>query len=555
MITRWEASPEFTHLSLIQEIPPRFSVPHLVKDAARKKRALERMQRGDAGRDGGEVGAPALDGSDSSSDDENTPDLGDIPDNLMSDTTPVEPRGYTGHGPFPYLSERLQYTRPSTFAQPIVFFDIRCLYRLAVSAAAAHLTHLRIRVPCRDICQVLGELPPGQEGVRPLPALRYLDLSTTNVRLEGWFPTLLRRYGGLQHLVLDRTNLFGFMGKDNGAQLCADLGKIVVMAGLHRSKDKEKDFAAVDLAARRQAALRALEARRRAPVVREHNDGSSGSDGEGEAGPTQYEPAHPVEQAQPRRQLGQSRRGHRSMAMSSFSIRDRPNRRGAAARSRDPELVIPPPDEIAFVLPALPTLATLSIGGEAPGIDADKARQWELHFQRGWRDGLDKLAEWGTTIESRYTRARKAADQWLQQEEIERARRKQPHKAGKAAAAASNAPRIRPPTVIKLYQSVDAIGAPEELELIEHTDKWMEQIKASMQNLDYYIECLKNRVTPSVESMNAVCRFCTNGDECEGPMRRGDGGERSDGRSVSLVPHTSGCGHSIGKAVWGKAEA
>ncbi|GAA5999033.1 uncharacterized protein JCM10292_003273 [Rhodotorula paludigena] len=98
------------------------------------------------------------------------------------------------------------------FAQPIVFFQLACLTRLASSPLGAQLTHVTLRLPRRNLLTALTDAPTlrrgsgqggGKEGAL-FPALRHLDLSTTHVVDDARFPTLLRLYPRLETLVLDR---------------------------------------------------------------------------------------------------------------------------------------------------------------------------------------------------------------------------------------------------------------------------------------------------------------------------------------------------------------
>ena len=578
MIKRWEPTPSFTHLSLVQDIPPRFSVPDLVKLVERKKRLADRVKE--------------LTLSSNEPSDVEDVDLDELPDDVLEESTPVEPRGYTGHGPFPYLSSELAYVKPKTFAQPIVFFDIRCLYRLAISDAARYLTHLRIRIPCRDVARVLSEVPPGQDHARPFPALRYLDLSTTNLRHDGWLAPLLRLYPRLEHLVLDRTNLFGFAGKENGAELCHELGKTCVMAGLSKGKDREREIAAADLARRRQQALLELEARRRAPSHPNDEGSGEGSEdsddqaSEGTAAPAVSAPTPPTPEPVFRRVIGQSRRGHRSVAMSSFSIRDRPIRASRANRIVDPELELAPCNVLSFVLPALPTLKSISIGGENNSLDEIKARVWDVQFQKGWKEGLTKVLEWAMRVIERYERAIKVADQWRKSEEEEMMRKHGKvgvatktggkHKTTTATAASNGKAKIKPPTTIRLfrYPSIHKIQQEEMtgttditdptygLVQIETATDWLDECHSSIAQVSAYLASLDSPTTTNTSAtlepdtahvpQAILCAL----PDCEGPWRRGDSGERSDGRVVPMgLKHRKGCGHEVGRRVWGRAES
>jgi hypothetical protein len=283
--------------------------------------------------------------------------------------------------------------------------------------------------------------------------------------------------------------------------------------------------------------------------------------------------------------------------MSSFSIRERPLRsRAANRRNSDPDLVLPPAETLAFVLPALPTLRSISIGGENATITAPKARQWDRQFQAGWKEGLVKVSEWAMRVIERYERAVKVARQWEKAEE-EAAMHKHgkgqhskhthtthtSHTAGKhhqhqhhkqsSAAAGSTKTKVKPPTDIKLYRypSTAKAAASEAfhddsdptnpcngLEAISDAHDWLDECRAAVAQVESYLASFvgKDQVAsssslPTVERPQAV--LCTVPD-CEGPWRRGDGGERLDGRSVPSIPHTPGCGHLLGSAVWGRPE-
>lgn len=211
-LTSWPAG-EVNYLSLVQTIPPR----HLV-DAS--------------------VAPPSSSVVNISS---STPGSEELDEKaIKKEEERVRGRGnYTGHGPFPYLDEKLQSSRPRVFAQPIVLYNANCLTALSLAPVARTISHLRLRIPQRDICSSLT-LDANQ-----FPALTFLDLSTTNLRLQTNLPQILRCYPALEHLVLDYVNLFGFLGRDRdkGRECCHDLGKMIVMAGLARSKETERELA------------------------------------------------------------------------------------------------------------------------------------------------------------------------------------------------------------------------------------------------------------------------------------------------------------------------
>jgi hypothetical protein len=444
------------------------------------------------------------------------------------------------------------YTKPKSFAQPIVFFDIRCIAAFGASPIAANLTHLRLRVPSRDLAQIL--VAPGL-----FPNLRYLDISTTNVRVDATFSLLLRSYVRLEHLVLDRVNLFGFMARDKGPELCHELGDRTVSAGLVRGKEKERAIAAWDLAER--VRLAEAEAARRSARLRDTDEGDEGGSGSGsETEDESAREAREAEAAEAERQrqitLARSRRGHRSAAHSTFSLRDRPARRGAnTSTAAAPSVHIPPPDTLYLVLPALPTLKTMSIGGEAHSLSARKVGEWEDQFHAGWREGLGKLHAWAVHIAERYERALRKADEWRTQDARAAGRgsssnsRSMGNGKGKAKPVAKPS-GTRPPTDIRLFrfptpnEDCDRPDSGYPLSgLIEVTPigrEFLEPYQLALADAQLHVD---GQGPPA-------CVLCTVPD-CEGPARRGDEGARLDGRGGMGGKHRLGCGHRLGRSIWG----
>jgi hypothetical protein len=471
------------------------------------------------------------------------------PSSIEENSIPVETKGYTGHGPFPYLSERMGISRPKNFAQPIVFFDIKCIAVFGASPVAANLTHLRLRVPSRDLAQIL--VVPGV-----FPSLRYLDISTTNVRVDAVFSLLLRSHVRLEHLVLDRVNLFGFMARDKGPELCHELGDKVVSAGLVRGKERERAIGAWELAERTRLAV--ASAQRSRTRTSEGTDSEGDGDGSGSDGEAARAAAREAEAAEIERQrqlaLSRARRGHRSAAHSTFSLRDRPSRRGAASASiaTGPSVPVPPPDTLYLVLPALPTIKTLCMGGEAHSLSATRVREWEEEFHAGWRDGLGKVLGWAQHIAERYERALRKADEWCAQEVKASIKSNGPSKGkGKASASTSTKPAgTRPPTDIRLFR----FPAPdEETARCHSSDPLAGLIEVFPQGRDY-LDAYKFAVADAEMHANGqgppACVLCTVPD-CEGPARRGDEGARLDGRGGMGGKHREGCGHLLGREIWG----
>lgn len=616
LVRNWDETPDLRALSLCQDVPPRFSVPHLARQMGRT--SLE-----DADATTGVAHIAQNDGDEEqggSSDAESSGDEVAAAATDLTDLTPVEPaRGYTGHGPFPYLSGELQHLKPKTFAQPIVFFDIRCLARLATSRSARHVAHFRLRVPCRDIAAVLCEganTGPGAGalGRRFFPSLTLLDLSTTNMRLDGWLPYLVRRYERLEHLILDRTNLFGFQGRDNGGALCSELGKTIVMAGLARGKDREREIVSWDVSERRRQAIadrerrrqqeaqrereeaeramraeREREERRRAGVASDDDDNEeggesdsstsdAGSSAEADSGatPSTAFPEHRrASKVTPAMQRARARRAARAIGTASFSIREGTARNRAHDRAREQaeeQVEIAPSDLVVHVLPPLPTVRSVNIGGEANRLDDAKANDWQLKFHAGWKDGLEKLVEWASTTMQRHERSRKAALQWQQEQGGHGVPSSGPShargtKAKGKAKEVSSASRVKPPMDVRLYRYPD--GPDETAAAVAATLENPDDPFVGLVRVDVgvehpigdiwqlpYLEALADAQEAGTGSRSVV--LCCVPD-CEGPMRRGEDGDRMDGRSGmtiedgtvrALMPHRPGCGHAAGRRVW-----
>lgn len=444
----------------------------------------------------------------------------------------------------------MNYTKPKQFAQPIVFFDIKCLARFGLSAVAANLTHLRLRVPSRDLAYVLIG-PQGAYGrtTNLFPSLSYLDISTTNVRLDSVLNALLRSYARLEHLVLDRVNLFGFAAREKGAELCKDLGGVCVSAGLARGKERERQIASWELADRTRLAQ--VEAERRRTTARtrieEDDDSSGGSEDEEAVAATREAEAAEAEHQQ-QLAIARARRGHRSAGHSTFSLRDQPlrTRTAGSTSAASSSAPIPSPDRLYLVLPPLPTLRTVSIGGEAHNLSAARVAEWENEFHAGWREGLAKVQGWAVHVADRYKRAKRKAEDWQEQE----AKQAQATGKGKVKPASVG---TRPPTDIQLFR----FPLPDEArERDDPCDPTIGLIGIHPEGRDY-LEPYKLAIRDSEMYANdhstpPPCVLCTIPD-CEGPARRGAEGERVDGRGGMSGKHREGCGHLIGRRTWGWA--
>lgn len=535
MSRRWPEIPSFTHLSIVQDLPPRMTVPSTRVSSVAPSHAptiLGSVDTSAVNSLASSVADLALEHSDS---EESTPptsiDL-DPPEKNVS-------KGYTGHGPFPYLPEKLSWAKPKTFAQPIVFFDIKCLARFGTAPVAANLTHLRLRVPSRDVAHVLIG---SDRFTNPFPSLRYLDISTTNVRLDSVLSALLKAHDRLEHLVLDRVNLFGFMARDKGVELCHDLGGLCVTAGLNRGKERERAIAAWDQAERARIVRLEAEHQRRQAQLQASAQTASETPEEVAA---REALAREVERERAIA-LARSRRGHRSAAQANFSLRDRPARTTrVGATSSVSSTNLPPPDKAYFVLPPLPTLKTMSIGGEAHHIPSARIAEWEDDFNAGWRDGLGKVLGWATHTAEKYERAKKKADEWF-------ASQGAPVKtASKGKSKAAPAVKTKPPTNIKLFRfpRPDEPRIPTDAD--DPTSGLIEVYPDGRDFLDVYRSAMADAELYATSHANPPpCILCTVPD-CEGPARKGMEGERLDGRGGSSGKHREGCGHLYGRAIWG----
>ncbi|EFP93573.2 uncharacterized protein PGTG_19527 [Puccinia graminis f. sp. tritici CRL 75-36-700-3] len=157
----------------------------------------------------------------------------------------------------PPQREEGAYSNNRGIAQPIILFRFWCLTKLSTSAIGQHLSHLRVRIPGRNVATAFLDNP--DESIRvgrqtcklprpPFPSLRLLDLSTTillpssiSVTLVG---ALLRRLPSLTHVLVDRTQLLippRFLAdvervKDD----LQNLGSVVAAAGVSRANEAQK---------------------------------------------------------------------------------------------------------------------------------------------------------------------------------------------------------------------------------------------------------------------------------------------------------------------------
>ena len=519
MYRNWPDSSLFTHLSIVQDLPPRQVTPGDHDDTDQDVHAANSS-------------------------------LSHLALGVKTQSDPAKIQGYTGHGPFPYLSGKMADAKPKTFAQPIVFFDIKCLARFGSSPAAENLTHLRLRVPSRDIASVLAA-PIGSPSTL-FPSLRYLDISTTNVRLDSTLAILMRSYPELEYLVLDRVNLFGFTARDRGAELCRELGSMCLSACLARGKEFQRKIEAWDLSKRMEEAVAEEERRRLTSNEDEENQEESSSDDHGPSS-SRTDPADsntPAIELEIQAAAARSRRGHRSAAHSTFSLRDRPRNRRFAATSAGstvaPGIVPAAPHRAYFVLPPLPTLKSICIGGEAHRVDPAMLEDWHDSFHQGWHQGLKRLFEWAQHTVERYERARRKAGEWLTRD----ANHKGKVSSGKGKGQATS--NIPPPLDVRLFR----FSLPSEKPRTEEDEDptaCLIQIHGDEEDplSPYQLAIDGIQAFLAGEVLRPPCTLCTVPD-CEGPSRRTAEGDTVDERGGMDEDHRNGCGHLVGRAVWGQ---
>ncbi|WVQ77360.1 hypothetical protein IAR50_007045 [Cryptococcus sp. DSM 104548] len=579
---KWPVCPNFTHLSIVQDLPPRSTVPPTARTTAANSAANSGVNSLANSISDLRLEAPSGKSTASPSDSETGENEDSTPPTSVDDSNPYDKsrsKAYTGHGPFgnPFLNEKMGITRPKTFAQPIVFFDIQCIAAFGGSAAAANLTHLRIRVPSRDLARVMILPPPrGSRSQTLFPELRYLDISTTNVRIDTTFSALLKQYHKLEHLVLDRVNLFGFTARERGLELCSDLGALLVNAGLARSKERERQIAAWEVAERVRQAEAAVEAARREAQLRAEEEAEDDDD-EPEETDEDRRAREAREAIERNLEANRRRRGPRSMAHSTFSLRDRSRRTAAESSSSTStnNLPLPPQDKLYFVLPPLPTLKTISVGGEAHTLPSSKVQEWEDQFHEGWLEGLERILGWAAHLADKYERGQKKAEEWraAEQKRLGQSDSSTPvaptgpgAKGAKGKGRLAPAPKvnIKPPTDIRIFrfphpsescsneEGVDTRPGPYNLtaglvEIIPTSPAdrtYLEPYKMAMADAQLYLD------GQAGEGARPPCVICTVPD-CEGPARKGAEGEKVDGRGGMGGKHRDGCGHLLGREIWG----
>jgi hypothetical protein len=447
------------------------------------------------------------------------------------------------------------------FAQPIVFFALSCVSELACSPAAGSVTHLRLRIPLREVVPSLVLPGPG----RSFPSLTHLDLSTTNLRLHLHLPKLLDCFPKLETVVLDHTNLFGFLGADRlkGRECAAEMGRLVASHGIGRAKARERE-----LAREAEARWRASRQRSAPPPTEPAAAGDDDSRLADELArlTTEEYPAN-----------GGRRRVVRSMAHSTFSLRPTSVANGRPGGPIPPPAPQEPyhPTVQAFVLPPLPTVRSIALGGEAPLSPADR-KAWTADFDLGWVEGLGRLAEHALkTVGERVDRAarkaesdRLALERWLEKHghatgadgqagsvkpPAVPATHRDAKGKGRASASSSRssatspAPngssRPHPPAKVILYRYLTPAESrgPSPMAAAEDADDvpaGLVQVDRSTDWRTTYLNLLA--LTPSTLTSSTSggssggCKLCLIPDELEGPLRRAGNGESSTTATTRL---------------------
>lgn len=223
------------------------------------------------------------------------------------------------------------------FAQPLVFFRLEPISVLLCSEYISSLTHLRLRIPSRQVSRFISSIPAS------VPALRLLDLSTCNI-LSSDMEGMLIRFHGLQHLILDECSV----ARDQSqATEWNNIGKICATATVRRAKAREKEL----------------------KTWLQHNAATATT---------------PVSMPQPAAR--RIRPGRRGLATATISLREEPT-------ASEPDIIHVPAGIVipkVRVIPSPPTL--LSLCTSASFITDVQHQTIREEFERGWDEGLAQLA-------------------------------------------------------------------------------------------------------------------------------------------------------------------
>jgi hypothetical protein len=227
------------------------------------------------------------------------------------------------------------------FAQPLVFFRLDPISVLLCSPYLSSLTHLRLRIPSRQVSRFISNIPSA------LPALRLLDLSTCNILVSD-MEAILVRFHNLQHLILDGCSV----ARDQShVGEWVNVGKTCATATIRRAKAREKE-------------LKTWLERNAAGFL--HSDTMP----PGEAQPI----------ARPRRP------GRRGLATATISLREAPTASVSDITHVPAGIVIPK----IRIVPSSPILLSLSTSSS---IISDTQHQTiREDFEKGWNEGVALLS-------------------------------------------------------------------------------------------------------------------------------------------------------------------
>ncbi|KAF8510004.1 hypothetical protein BU17DRAFT_77768 [Hysterangium stoloniferum] len=251
------------------------------------------------------------------------------------------------------------------FAQPIVFFSLDPLTTLSKCPAMHGVTHVRIRVPFRQLARYVASSSPSGKVEYPFPRAEMLDLSTSVLRdladLEAVLNNLGR--GSLQHLLLDNTGLC-----DGSSGEWEALGRTCALAGVKRAREREK----------------LLKAWSEPP--RPDGDGANGAI-----------PPH-VQGVRPRR-------GRRGLASATISLRERPD--GALPNPPGPPAgqgvsmlkaakirIVPSPPQLKSLCATMPRPL-----GPAPEDQSQHEADARFEFAKGWMEGFGQIRSIWTRLQ------------------------------------------------------------------------------------------------------------------------------------------------------------
>lgn len=229
------------------------------------------------------------------------------------------------------------------FAQPLVFFRLDPIAVLLCSAYLSSLTHLRLRIPSRQVSRFISTIPSS------VPALRLLDLSTCNILVSD-MEAILIRFHGLHHLILDGCSV----ARDQShVEEWINVGKICATATIRRAKAREKEL---KIWLERNAA------------------GLSSSDATNMLPGT----GQPMVRAR--------RPGRRGLATATISLREVSTTPGTEVVPVPAGIVIPK----IRIVPSPPTLFSLSTSSSM--ISNTQHQTIREDFEKGWNEGLAQLA-------------------------------------------------------------------------------------------------------------------------------------------------------------------